>query len=186
MIYLASLPRCGSTYLFRSICGMPQGGSTPKGAQERHGIVKTHRPPYGEPRINGVPDAAVFVFGDVVTSIVSMIRWRLDELSFANFGAGWPPEDDLRHADILGLQSLWESWLGAPFPVMFVRYSALEFTGVREMVGRWIGRSVQWLPWHERSTRPTISDHLDIDPTYADLISDTESRPDLFIAGSLA
>lgn len=157
MIYLGSLPRCGSTYLFRSIAGLPQGGDTPEGAQEEHGIIKTHLPPDSDPRISWTPgDSALFLFGDVAASVVSTQRHRHDPNHWRACGVEeYDPEADLLDRDVLGYADLFDAWWDAPFPVLFVRYEWMRHSQSRATIEGWVGREVAWLPWRERRTAPT-------------------------------
>lgn len=176
---LASIPRCGSTYLFRSIAGMDPGGSTPEGAQAKHGITKTHRPPPTDP-----DGPALFLFGDVPEAVVSTSRYRMDATHFANCGAAWPPEGDIMTTDLLGYTDLWNAWLYAPYPVLFVRYRAMRHTHIRRQIEAWLGRDVQWLPWKPRRTKVTEPEVYQVVAGYAALMDATDAAPDLFTGGA--
>lgn len=186
MIYLASIPRCGSTYLLRSIAGLPQGGSTPPGAQEEHDIVKTHATPERLDRIPTEADRCVFLWGDVPAAVESTRRMRMDPNHFANCGAEWPPTEDVRDVDILGYERIWDAWRSPGFAVLWVRYEHLRMQLVRRIIETWVARKVQWLPWRERQTVVEPETKARITAAYDSLIRKTQGEPGLFVRGRRA
>lgn len=189
MIYLGSLPRCGSTYLFRSIAALPQGGNTPEGAQEEHGIIKTHLPPDSDPRISWTPgDSALFLFGDVAASVVSTQLHRHDPGHWRNCGVeDYDPDADLLDRDVLGYADLFDAWyFAAPFPVLFVKYEHLAYSGTRHNVERWLGREIEWLPWRRRRTLPTREERTRVSEAYYRLCAGVRAAsiwPGTFVVG---
>lgn len=182
MIYIASIPRCGSTYLYRSIAHLPQGDSRPPGD---HGIVKTHRPPECDPRVDvGPDDRAVFLFGDVAAAVVSTMENRHDPQHWSNCGVeNYDPRADLLASDLLGYERLWDAWRSAGFPVLFVRYERLADPLVRVGLEGWLERPVRWLPWRERRTVVAPSERARAKRTYAALIAKVEAAADVFFVG---
>lgn len=182
MIHIGSIPRCGSAYLVRSILGEPQGSRGPD--TRGKGIYKTHRIPPEPHRPFGEGDSAIFLFGDVVESVVSTVRQRFEPGHFEHCGAEWDPDVDLLASDYLGYERIWDGWTGAPFPVLCVRYRMLGTGQGRQVIERWIGRSVPWLPWRRRSTSVTEAKRRRIQEAYAGLASKVEAAGDVFVAGS--
>lgn len=189
---LASIPRCGSTYLLRSVAGLEQSPYTPQGPDVESSdrgtwlggdrILKTHRP-WREAEL---PDdfRAVFLFGDIVTAVASTRANRYERNHFANCGASWPPERDLYDADILGYEAIWDSWAHAPFPVLCVRYDRLSCGECRSRIEDWLGRRVRWLPWLARTTRQVPpGDRARIERAYAGLIAKVALHRPIFEAG---
>lgn len=178
MIVLASLPRCGSTYLFRSIAGLEQANHTPPDP-ESFGIRKTHRKAGQVPV--GHEDRPIFLFGDVVEAVVSTARSRHEPGHFANCGVEYDPEADLLAEDVLGYTDLFRSWKWSGFPVLFVRYRAMRRNGPRHAIERWIGGPIDWLPWRPRRTSPTPEQRAKVESAYPELIEEVEGAPDVFL-----
>lgn len=184
MIYLASVPRCRSTYLLRSICGLPQAGHTPPDVQDRFGIVKTHLQPKCDARIDWHEgDSAIFVFGDVPCAVLSTIRYRRDAQHFGNCGRPWDPTVDLMETDYLGYTPLFVAWADlCPFPVLCVRGETLYVPAVRRIVEGWLNRKIEWLPWKARRTVPTPEETAQIEETYAELTHRVNNAHPVFFA----
>lgn len=181
MIHLASIPRCGSTYLLRSIAGLRQAGFTPKGTEEKYGIRKTHAPP---PDSIAPGDRAIFLFGSVPHAVVSTMEWRHDPNHFANCGVDdYDPDADLLSEDLLGYADLYEAWLEAPFPVLFVRYETLYYPLTRRVIKKHLGREVAWLPWRPRRTVVSERQRRRVAEAYAPLVKRVAEAPAFFFAG---
>jgi len=186
MIYLASIPRCGSTYLLRSICGLPQGSTTPAHVTDDYGITKLHRPPEDAGVEYTLGDSAVFLFGDIPEAVVSTKSYRWDANHFRNCGATFDPNAPIFDEDVLGYAETFHGWRRADFPVLFVRYRALETPRVRTLIEAWLGRSIEWLPWRDRRTKVSSGVAARLLPAYGDLINTVEALPEVFVAGNLA
>lgn len=196
MIWLASIPRSGSTYLLRSICGYGQGGKTPAGSQKKHDIRKAHLQPSAEPILGGTlhgrivddyepGDRALFVFGDVANAVVSTMRHRHSEGHWRNCGrAGYSPDDDLTQADLLDYEGLFDAWaMHPPFPVLCVKYECMRYPLIRSNIESWIGRDVQWLPWRQRRTKVEGGERKRIEEVYRPLVDKVDAVPGYFWAG---
>lgn len=179
MICVASIPRCGSTYLVRSIAGLGPGGSTPENITS-HGVVKTHRPPN---EVGGLEacDRAIFLFGDAVKAVVSTQNHRHDPTHFRNLGREYDPDVDLLSEDYLGYGDLPSAWEKAPLPVLWIRYRALRDDHPRWSVERWIERPVDWIEWQPRRTDPTKEQRRKVRAAYTDLVSWVESSPEEWV-----
>lgn len=188
MIYLASIPRCGSTYLFRCMAGLPQGPNTPPGAQEAAGIVKTHLPPAADPRVDySEGDSAVFLWGDIVHAVESTRRMRYNAGHAANCGADWPPPCDIRDGDVLGYERIWDAWRDPGFGVLWVRYEHLWRHTVRHVIERWTGiEPIAWLEWRERKTRVSGAVRSRIESAYRPLLEKMDGEPGTFVRGTRA
>lgn len=185
MIYVASIPRCGSTYLVRSIAGLPQGGSTPDDLTEKYGIVKTHRVPRSvRPSPFVRDDAVVFVFGPIVEAVVSTAMRRWDERHFENCDTPWDENRDRDPfaEDVLGYENIWRQWIGTErVSVLAVHYEALFDPDARSSIETWVGRRIAWLPRRPRTTRASIRVREKIRKTYRRLVVATDVAPKLFV-----
>ena len=106
-LLIAGIPRCGTTWLYRCIAGLPQKPGTPKGkAYQDIGILKVHSlaPPdsFGDPQAEEVKrfceegGKCIFVFGNPVLAVLSTRQRRWDHVHAANCGYF----EDLGNADI--------------------------------------------------------------------------------------
>ena len=94
-VLIASVPRCGSTYLLRSLAGLPQGNTTPKHKSKhiafvrdlnslpRSRFLKTH-----STAPETLPDdvRTVFLFGDPISAVVSTHEKRNTRDHWLNCG----------------------------------------------------------------------------------------------------
>lgn len=170
-LVLASIPRSGSTYLLRSICGLQEGPYTPPHVASTFGITKVHRP---WPDVELPENArALFLFGDVVDCVVSTRLNRFEANHFANCGADWPPAEDLYDADVLHYEALWDSWTSdPPIPTLALRYEQLGCAECRSAISSFIGRPIWWLPWRARMHyKLQPNERSRIRKTYASLIA---------------
>jgi hypothetical protein len=163
-VVIASIPRCGSTYLLRSIAGLPQGEFTPNDYQHR-GFVKLHAP------TEDIPEGArvIFLFGDIPSAVESTRLNRMTPGHFAKCGATWPPECDIRDKDILGYEAIWDHWTSHEVDSLCVQYDWLVTNTARSAIEEWVGHGIKWLPWKNRTTR-TKDSRVRINAAYEGLV----------------
>jgi len=178
-VLVASIPRCGSTMLFRAIAGLEEGSTTPKDYSGPH--LKSHT--FLPDSFTGRVDVAVFLFGDVLSSIVSTRNHRYTQEHFENCGAGHlSPEDvDIYEADHLNFEKMFDAWMcQTAIPHVCVRYGRLH--ALAPAISALIGVPLS-LP--KRRRRRTL--HKDVAPgdrnrirqAYNSLIHKVSDAPDL-------
>lgn len=183
-IILASIPRCGSTYLFRKIAGAPRGDNFPKMPNTHFAVsledlpakelIKTHAlAPSSLPPGTKV----IFLFGDPFAAIISTLDKRFDRQHFVNCGYTRDDEPDLLESDALGYERIFDSWMsfrGAP--LISIRYESLR--DHQEEISEFIGRKLELNDFRHRS-REIPADLLpQLNHTYGQLKEKIEGVPD--------
>lgn len=121
-IIVAGIPRCGTTLVFRALAGLPQGDTTPRNyyglIKKTHGLAPQSLP-------SGYK--TVFMFGDVVKSVMSTKKSRYDRNHFLNCGCIKNPEEtDIYLEDALNYESMFNSWHQKHnYPIICLRYEKL-------------------------------------------------------------
>jgi len=197
-VLVAGIPRCGTTYVFRSLAGLPQGSSSPKGAAlERLPIMKAHSlaPPDGfgdpwEPRVRKHVESGgktIFMFGDPVLAVASTIRTRMDHVHAANCGCFRAITlVDLRLRDEFHYEKMFDTWTSnrTGGDVLCLRYEALDKIQKMGIVEAFLGRKVKWLPLRKRATSyDSIRKQLRelLESTYHSLIQKVNAYPDVTV-----
>ncbi|NDY96287.1 hypothetical protein [Wenzhouxiangella limi] len=175
-VAVAGIPRSGTTMTFRAIAGLPPGSTTPKDYAGPH--VKTHT---FEPStlVNKV-DVAIFLFGDVVDSVVSTREKRFDAGHFRNCGAEHlsPETSDLYEADHLNYEKMFDAWMRPNgIPHVCVRYDRIH--ELADIVEKLLGCQVPLPEKKSRTTRVRSADRFRIESAYASLIQKVRLAPDL-------
>lgn len=166
-LVVAGIPRCGTTYLFRCLMGLPPGSGSPKGAHlaSLPGIKCHSLAPPEEFRTDPwVADVnaclrhnggrAIFVYGDPFAAVVSTMQKRFDHVHAANCGCGTPlSEVDLLKADFFNYEKMFDSWMRQkhPYPVLAIRYETM-MRHTRE-IELFVGHKVKWNEWRQRGTK---------------------------------
>jgi len=191
-VLVAGIPRCGTTYIFRSLAGLQQHGGSPKGSHlEALPILKAHSlaPPesFGDPWAEKVKKhvdrggKVVFVFGDPVLAVVSTRNRRFDVVHAKNCGyTGKLRDARIFDKDCFNYERMFDSWMRGDLkaPMLAVRYETLPEN--LTMLDDFLDRKVRWLPWILRETKETMVSEevlLRIRGTYASLISKVEEAP---------
>ncbi|MDT9266490.1 tetratricopeptide repeat protein [Limnospira sp. PMC 1223.20] len=174
---VAGIPRSGTTMIFRVLAGLPPGNTTP-----RHyfsSVKKTHAlAPQKLPKEYKV----IFIFGDVINSIISTKSSRYDKFHFLNCGCTKDPENtDIYLEDALNYTAMFESWnQDNGYPVISVRYEAI-YNNV-DRISEFLGINLILPPFKPRSTKHSdcSDDQLqNIKTTYQNLIDKVQNAPDI-------
>lgn len=121
-VIVAGIPRCGTTLMFRALAGFSAGNTTPKNYYGK--IKKTHGlAPSNLPR----GYKAIFLFGDIVSSVISTKNSRYESNHFLNCGCLKKVEEvDIYKEDILNYELMFDSWHQRHnYPVMCLRYEKI-------------------------------------------------------------
>lgn len=178
MIYIASIPRSGSTYVTRAVAGLGPGNTTPPDIA-RYGIYKTHRPADHFEFTDY--DKKLFLFGDPVLSVMSTKLHRYEANHFKNCGAEWPPENDIYAQDILQYERIFDTWTQEK-NTLCVKYQAIHDYSLQ--IEGHLRRGILWPPWQERTTTYHDVLHTDlitIQQTYKSLIEKYEHAEECWI-----
>ena len=183
-VLVASVPRCGSTYLLRSVANLPQGSNFPRRGNCRFVIslsklpdvafLKTHA---GAPR--SLPDdvRTVFLFGDPIGSIVSTQLFRFTQDHFRNCGYASTDVPEIYEHDDLGYESIFDSWMCShSYPVLALRYEAMHQH--ESTLSDFLGRRVRLLPWRCRATDVSPDLRLRLTRVYARFVDKVNAAPD--------
>ncbi len=171
MMIMAAIPRSGSTWFCRSLAGKPQGDTW--GVGDPH-IVKTHFPAPATPLPGGW--CAVFMFGDPVASVVSTLKNRNEGTHYWNCACSMPfGSVDLRDADWLGYERMFDSWTSFP-GTLCLRYETAH-EHVAEITAH-TERQFDFLPLRRRTGRAWLRDVSRIEMTYASLCRKIDAAQD--------
>lgn len=182
-IVLASLPRSGSTYLFRCIAGLEHKNTTPKDNYfflngflcpyiEVNGyqLIKTHlNYDYWRGRLDGA-DKAIYLFSDPIDAVISTKLKRNDLTHFKNCGYEGV-EKDIFKDDFLGYEKTFDSWMNEDTPGIKINYSSL-WESLPE-IEEYLGFEIRWNDWKPRTTnkgRVSKKELSQIESTYKSLI----------------
>lgn len=121
-IIVAGIPRCGTTLMFRALAGFSAGDTTPKNyygkIKKTHGLAPTNLP-------RGYK--AIFLFGDIVSSVISTKKSRYETNHFLNCGCSKKFEEvDIYKEDVLNYELMFDSWHQKHnYPVMCLKYEKI-------------------------------------------------------------
>ena len=168
-VLVVGVPRCGTTYVFRSILGLPQGDGTPKGEEyKRLPALKAHSlaPPesFGDPYADPVWEytlnggKTIFLFGDPILAVASTVRKRFDWVHARNCGCFLPLDQiNLYEKDYFNYERMFDSWMGTDrCKVLCLKYEKLPQIQKLGIVESFLGRRIRWLPWFQRQTNYQI------------------------------
>ena len=178
-ILITSIPRSGSTMLFRAIADLGGGSTTPADYAGPH--LKAHS--FDPEAFVGRVDAAVFLFGDVISSVVSTRERRWTAEHFANCGAPElsPETADIFNTDCLNFERMFDAWSKAgPIPHACVRYEQLH--ELAPALSELLGSPIALPKKHRRRTKPNKLDpevRAAIKAAYAPLVRKVKRAPDL-------
>lgn len=144
-ILIASLPRAGSTMLFRAIAGLPHKKTTPTNPYcefvrdlnqlPNKPFLKTHSP---------APDKlpqdvrVIYIYGDPVKSVVSFRNKRWNISSWQKNNWFYEHEPDIINKDDLDFEKNFDSWLSIHnYPVLAIRYESLW--SYQEILRKYLG-----------------------------------------------
>lgn len=178
-VLVASIPRCGSTMLFRAIAGLEPGSTMPEDYAGPHHKSHTFAPD----SFAGRADVAVFLFGDVLPSVASTRKYRYTQQHFENCGAGQlsPQEVDIYDADHLNFERMFDAWMAkTAIPHVCVRYGQIH--ALAPIISELIGVPFSLPKKHRRRTQPADmaqEERCRIRRAYASLIHKISHAPDL-------
>ncbi len=191
-VLVASVPRCGSTYLFRSLAKLPQGRQFPRDPDcafvrdprqlPERPFLKTHGL---APRT--LPDdvRVIFIFGDPLHAIVSTMRKRFNGGHFRNCGYGSDQPPDIYSRDELHYEQIFDSWMKPQrYPVLAVRYERLQ--AHESELSRFLERRVRLLDNRSRTTRVPRSLRQQLMPAYGEFVRKVDASPDISVRGPVA
>lgn len=189
-VLIAGVPRCGSTLLIRSLANLPVGSGFPRTDPwcrfvddltdlQRSPLLKTHAlPPSqlpGDVRV-------VFLFGDVVSAVISTLQRRYDRGHFRHCGYSAVEDPDIVERDDLGYKRIFDAWMHeTTFPVLAMRYEKMweHVTAI----GTFLEMPLNLPEKRERQTRPEPELAKRIERTYAELIDKIRQSPDISLRG---
>jgi len=186
-IILAGIPRCGTTVMARALAGLPCNKVWPRirtRLTETNGVLKTHEP-FSDDLVSGY-DRAVFIFGDIVLAVLSLVRGRGDEVSRRILGIPRCADvSDLMSSDRAGLMAIFNSWKRPTIPTLRIRYETM-WDHIKE-IEKFTGRDLNLLPpyrrrrsWIERFDSRHVEN---VKSTYSELIDEIDKAPDLEVVG---
>lgn len=162
-VLVVGIPRSGTTYVFRSLAGLPEWDGTPKGRElEKLPIMKAHSlaPPesFGDPWAERVRRhveegrKVIFLFGDPILSVASTVRFRYDSVHAKNCGCFLPlSQISLYERDYFNYERMFDSWMNTDRArVLCLKYEKLPEIRRKGIVESFLGRKVRWLPWRPR------------------------------------
>jgi len=145
-LIIASIPRSGSTWLFRSICGLKHKSKTPKDnfydidgvmVPYKHvkgwDVIKTHLPYYYWKSNLDKEDRVIFLYGDVVESVISTYLKRNEPNHYKQCGY-FGEKKNIFKEDFLGYEAIFISWFFADVKKIFVKYENFDFDKVKKFV----------------------------------------------------
>lgn len=149
---MASIPRCGSTYLCHAIA--KQAGKPFKFVREFDNlpdvpVLKTH---VAAPETLPPDVRAIFLFGDPIAAVLSMLKSRNKPKGWANCGytSAMPPE--IYERDDLGFERTFDSWTaGHSYPILSLRYETMF--DYQDAISDFVGFDVRLPPWKPRRTQ---------------------------------
>jgi hypothetical protein len=189
MILLNAIPRSGSTYLFRSIAGLDDKKTTPKNNMDvieynghsvfvpyvyvnNEKMYKTHLPYEWWDKYLKKSDRVIFIYGNIIDSVISTKLNRYDINHFRNCGYIGGEPKDIFFDDFLGYEHLFDSWKNKS-NVLFVRYENIP--KVKGKIEKFLGFSFTLNKFKLRDIEKNIScvsfdDLKNITKTYDSLI----------------
>lgn len=188
-VLITCIPRCGSTYLFRSITGLGPGSWMPRNYTGP--VKKKHAFHIDHPREHLVRQwireenyKTIFLFGDVVDAVVSTRFNRYDPMHFKHCGCDRDPSDvDIYLEDALNYEMMFDSWTqDVRYPLLVLKY---EFLYEQEnVISDFLEKKIKLMAWKPRTNwRAKISANelLMIESTYSSLIEKVERMPDCYM-----
>jgi len=178
-IIVASIPRCGSTMLWRSLAGFQPDSTTPKGIAKKINVKKHHR--FTEAH-KGKRYKCIFLFGNVVLSVISTQKKRMTNQHFLNCGYKGLAKDIFQE-DFLNYEKIFDDWTtNRIYHTICVRYESL-YENIAE-IEEFLNIKLMLPPQRKRTTtlmdvEPSVLDN--IRATYKTLIKKVSEAPNIKI-----
>ncbi len=175
-IIVAGIPRTGTTLLARALEGLePKGSWSQKQANK---VYKTH---YPETDVN-VCDKAIFLFGDVIKSVISYRKRRWDINSMRNCQCYKDLKDiDLYKRDDCNFEKIFDSWTNPiKHEVLAIKYS--NIWNCKDKIKEFVGWDFILPTKRNRLTNYVDVDNVDlhnIRNTYKNLIKTVNKMPNI-------
>lgn len=187
-VLVASVPRCGSTLLFRAVAGHPPGRHFPRGNKDCQFItsldnipdtpfLKTHSPAPEE-----LPNdlRVIFIFGNPIQAVWSTWEKRFKRRHFEICGYRGEEPPDILHRDDLGYERIFDSWMQIQSPqVARIRYERLWEN--KHLIEEFIGRPIVLPPHRTRQTDVPAETRRLLATTYASLCEKSELARDFSV-----
>lgn len=198
-VAVVGIPRGGTTFLFRSIAGLPPGHSTPKGAAYKAlPWLKAHSlaPPacFNDQHAEDIRlhceagGKTIFVFGEPMPAVISTRLKRWDWMHAWN--CGFNPDvfkqkaPDIYATDCFSYEWMFDTWMkDNGYPVLAVKYETMDkhFDAIAEF----LFRPVIWNEWVPRDRtanlqRVSKAQRNIIARTYASLTKKWEEAPEVW------
>lgn len=183
-VLIASIPRCGSTFLLRAVGGFLPGAGFPKVSYcafvrnldnfSAVPFLKTHSL---APRSLPENVRAIFLFADPVEAVVSTRDRMFNRNHFENCGYLKDEPPDIFNRDDLGYEKIFDTWTSEhPYPVLALRFETLWEH--EEAIGAFLGRKIILPVKRPRQTK--VTEHLQarVSEVYASLVEKVRSFPD--------
>jgi hypothetical protein len=186
-VLVASVPRCGSTFLLRSLAGLGPGRDFPDAPNCRFVRCLDHLPNATFLKTHSLapeslPDdvRTVFLFGDPIHAIVSTMVARFDATHFRNCGFTADGLPRILERDDLGYERIFDSWMSLhDYPVLALRYEQIHQQVAA--LSRFLGRRVRLLPKRGRATRVSNELRDRLQCVYGEFAQKVASSPDASI-----
>lgn len=131
-LIVASIPRSGSTWIHRAICNLPPSSTTSQNPVVNKSagwsIYKTHRTfEHWSHKINP-EDKVIFIFGDIIHSVISTKKNRYEKNHFKNCGyTGSIKDKNIYEEDFLNYESIFDSWVNCKLEnFLILRYETFS------------------------------------------------------------
>jgi tetratricopeptide (TPR) repeat protein len=178
-VIVAGIPRSGTTMIFRALAGFYPGDTTPRNysgsVKKTHGLAPKQLP-------KGYK--VIFVFGNIINSVISTKKSRYDQVHFINCGCSQNPENtDIYLEDSLNYEAMFDSWnKNNGYPVICVRYETI-YENLKP-ISRFLGITLSLPPQKKRTTKYSDCNEEElqkIKKTYKNLIDKVNNAPDVAI-----
>jgi len=176
---VASLPRCGSTMVWRAVVGI--GPDEPALPQHYAAVPKLHAMTPEARRLLRRGARAVFLFGDPIAAVLSTLANCYNMAHFRNCGCN-DTEPDIIDADGLGYEQIFNAWTRARGEVLLLRYETLPRHAW--ILSEFLEREILLPPWRARETnvdRAPPERVAAIRTTYARLIRKVQNMPNVLL-----
>ncbi len=187
-VLIASIPRCGSTFLIRALGQFPFGSTCPKTRDcgfvrnlnelPNKKFIKTHSlAPKQLPKDVKV----IFLFGDPIAAIISTYKKRFNKNHFLNCGYTLNREPDIWNFDELGYEAIFDSWMSnsKSYPVLAIRYETIFEN--KHIISKYLDTDFQLGKLTKRSTKINQNEMNKLIQVYGPLYEKVSKSPDAFI-----
>jgi len=184
-LIVASIPRCGSTYLFRKLAAAPPGNTFPKQRNTAFAIDLTRLPNKRFIKTHSLPPKSlpphiktIFLYGDPYAAVASTLANRFDFQHFRNCGYCRNDPPDLLHEDALGYESMFDLWTEyRASPLLLLRYETMPQHA--KSISEFVGQELDLSDFVFRSRIIPADQHGLLQTTYGRLRAKIDAAPDI-------